>query len=617
MKKWEKEILQKQIDNEKQVLYRLQDSYKFALEGVKEKILVLQAKDQTQSVIYQLKYQKALQRELEDIYSKMSSNWYSDIDSYLKDCYEDSFYSTMYGLHQQGIPVIIPFNQEEMAQIAAQSDYQGIKLSARLYSDAVETARISRQEITKGIAMGSSYADIARALEKRSETSVSQAYRITRTESHRIQNEVKYKTIDKVKNEKGADVVKQWDATIDRRTRPSHAALDGQLRETDQPFKSPMTGHTAMYPGGFGIAAEDINCRCVVLQRARWALDQSEVEKAVGNLDGMTDKQLEELAKKLGVSKDELIKKSNGIIESDGSINHRIKAQNYNQFKKKYQKKAATKKAQLQAQLDLLEQQKKGFLGGFTEEEVALYGDPQEIMQLDAYNKQLASLQAELGITPAATPTPAKAPVYDHDALMKNAKRFDNNWDADNYHKDKNFVQSRWDNQLTKDERHGIRTYTSDAYRDMNKNLRAGTPQNSRYAYDIEQATKGLEKTLLAEDTLVIRGMGGADALSAWTGIPIDELKTASAQQSLIGTRLTEKAFMSTGTTMSASWDGIKLEVYLPKGSQAMYVDPISCYPGEYEILIQRNSTFEVKRIDTDSNGYIKNIVLVLVEQLH
>lgn len=31
-------------------------------------------------------------------------------------------------------------------------------------------------------------------------------------------------------------------------------------------------------PGGFGVAEEDINCRCAILQRARWALDEAELQ---------------------------------------------------------------------------------------------------------------------------------------------------------------------------------------------------------------------------------------------------------------------------------------------------------------------------------------------------
>ena len=33
-----------------------------------------------------------------------------------------------------------------------------------------------------------------------------------------------------------------------------------------------------MYSSNFGIPSLDINCRCAVLQRARWALDQDELE---------------------------------------------------------------------------------------------------------------------------------------------------------------------------------------------------------------------------------------------------------------------------------------------------------------------------------------------------
>ena len=71
---------------------------------------------------------------------------------------------------------------------------------------------------------------------------------------------------------KGADIVKQWDATLDGQTRPNHRQLDGQIRELDEPFE--VNGMKVDCPGGFGIASEDCNCRCCVLQRARWALDK-------------------------------------------------------------------------------------------------------------------------------------------------------------------------------------------------------------------------------------------------------------------------------------------------------------------------------------------------------
>ena len=104
---------------------------------------------------------------------------------------------------------------------------------------------------------------------------MSKAYTIARTEGHRISEQSKADSRQKAK-EAGADVLKQWDSTLDSRTRESHQKLDGQIRELEEPFE--VNGRQAMQPGGFGVAKEDINCRCVTLQRARWALDEAELE---------------------------------------------------------------------------------------------------------------------------------------------------------------------------------------------------------------------------------------------------------------------------------------------------------------------------------------------------
>ena len=87
---------------------------------------------------------------------------------------------------------------------------------------------------------------------KTSNTGMNNAYRIARTEGHRIQNQSAMKAANKAK-EKGADVVKQWDATLDSRTRPTHTLLDRQIRELEEPFE--VAGKKAMYPSGFGIAS--------------------------------------------------------------------------------------------------------------------------------------------------------------------------------------------------------------------------------------------------------------------------------------------------------------------------------------------------------------------------
>ena len=56
---------------------------------------------------------------------------------------------------------------------------------------------------------------------------------------------------------------KIWMTSQDHVVRSTHAAMDGQVRAIDEPFTSP-SGATAMFPGEFGIAAEDDACRCAM-----------------------------------------------------------------------------------------------------------------------------------------------------------------------------------------------------------------------------------------------------------------------------------------------------------------------------------------------------------------
>ena len=56
----------------------------------------------------------------------------------------------------------------------------------------------------------------------------------------------------------------------------NHRQLDGTIVEVDGYFT--IDGKKSKYPGGFGNAAEDCSCRCVALTRAKWALDQEELD---------------------------------------------------------------------------------------------------------------------------------------------------------------------------------------------------------------------------------------------------------------------------------------------------------------------------------------------------
>lgn len=189
------------------------------------------------------------------------------------------------------------------------------KISRGLY-DALgyEVSKLKRTisaEVSRGIASSLSYADIARNQRNASKLPLSNANRIVRTEGHRIQQA---STMDaqRTAKAKGADVVKQWDATLDGRTRPTHRLLDGQIRELDEQFE--VGGKKVAAPGYFGDPAEDCNCRCTSNTRAKWALDEEELET------------LRERAR------------YHGLLVDDSKAFGHAKAKDFADFKQKYMK---------------------------------------------------------------------------------------------------------------------------------------------------------------------------------------------------------------------------------------------------------------------------------------
>lgn len=326
MKQFEKEIAQAQLNNEKAVLKQLEKNYEDALAEVNGKIAQLLGRDDAtaQHVVYQLEYQKALKAQIEAILETLHANEFETISDYLTNAYTEGHVGALYSLQQQGVPFLFPLDQEQIIDAIQHETMLSESLYSALGKDTKALSKMIAGEISRGLSTGAMYAEIARNVASMARIPRNNAMRIARTEAHRIQNKAKMNVCENAKS-KGADVVKQWDAALDRRTRPSHVAVDGEIRELDEKFSNGL-----MYPGAPGGRPEEvINCRCNMNQRARWALDRLEA-KQLGNLEGMTDEQLEPLAKKLHMSPEELRTYQDQIVP--------VNAKDYDDFKKQYNK---------------------------------------------------------------------------------------------------------------------------------------------------------------------------------------------------------------------------------------------------------------------------------------
>lgn len=276
MNKKQKEVQQAFLDSEKEVLKKLKKNYQDALDEINTKIEILLARQDAdmQHVIYQVEYQKALKTQVQGILDTLQANEFETVSEYLAKSYEDGFIGTVYDMQGQGIPLIMPIDQEQVVK-AIQHE---TKLSESLYNSLGKDIKVLNKqiagEISRGISTGMMFSEISRNIAGYAGISRNKAMRIARTEGHRIQCKATMDACYKAK-EKGADVVKQWDASLDGKTRPTHRKLDGQIRELEEEFE--VSGYKAMMPGGFNKASEDINCRCALLQRARWALGEEEL----------------------------------------------------------------------------------------------------------------------------------------------------------------------------------------------------------------------------------------------------------------------------------------------------------------------------------------------------
>lgn len=269
MNKRQKETQQVFLDNEKAVLKKLEGNYQDALDEINSKIELLMARQDAdmQHVIYQVEYQKALKTQVQSILETLQTNEFETVAEYLAKSYDDGFIGAMYDMHGQGIPLIFPIDQ---AQVVAAIQHE-TNLTSNLYTemghDIKDLQKKIAGEISRGISGGQMYGEITRNIASWARIPRNRAVTIARTEAHRIQTKAAMDAQYKAKD-KGADVVKQWDASLDGKTRDSHRQVDGEFRELDEPFSNGL-----MYPGDpSGRPEEVINCRCALLQRARWAL---------------------------------------------------------------------------------------------------------------------------------------------------------------------------------------------------------------------------------------------------------------------------------------------------------------------------------------------------------
>lgn len=295
MDKRQAEVEKELLKHEQKAFKELKQTYNQALEDIKGRVLNLQNKlnelnmidtsgyddrskeileSMKQSKIYQLEYQKALEKEIGAILDLTKQTNVSNIQSFLTKMYQDSYMGIQYDLNSKGIPMVTPINPSLLVE-TINKETEGMTFAQREVANMNDFKKAVKAEISRGIANASTYSQIAQQLSMKTNEALYKSKRIVRTEGARVSSTAKLTSIrDEI--EAGADLVKQWDSTLDGKTRPTHAHLDGQWTEVNKPFK--MDGYEVQGPGLFGDPGQDCNCRCVLLCVPRWDIEDTVVK---------------------------------------------------------------------------------------------------------------------------------------------------------------------------------------------------------------------------------------------------------------------------------------------------------------------------------------------------
>ena len=190
-------------------------------------------------------------------------------------------------------------------------------------------------------------------------------------------------------------------------------------------------------------------------------------------------------------------------------------------------------------------------------------------------------------VTPKAPSPSAPKPTFREFANVQAADQ----WAESNY--------GRWEKSLTEAQRNAIEDYRHDTWKTINEGLRspegeASLPPSLREI--VKQLDTALAKHRLPEGVTVFRSM---DLEAA--GIKLADLTP--------GAEILDKAFTSTSMNPGAIWTGQRLEIRVPKGADAAYINNIGeGNKAERELLIGR--TVQRFKVIGFTNDAWKTIIL-------
>jgi len=263
--KWQQELERLSEKNYEELNSELFKFYKGALIDIKKQIKSYIDNYDMLSFSRRLEAERllAVAEAIDEILSQTTNDVQEAILEFIEKEAKNGYYGVWYALEgTASLQLNFPILDNEYINELVFKKIDGMTFSERLYERRDELAKKVTDELQMAYLRGDGYQKVAKRVNEHTEATYKQALRIARTEGGRTQSSAKQRGYEQAKKI-GVKLEKQWLSTFDKKTRHDHRELDGQTVPINGYFK--INGYKAKGPRLFGVAKEDINCRCTTI----------------------------------------------------------------------------------------------------------------------------------------------------------------------------------------------------------------------------------------------------------------------------------------------------------------------------------------------------------------
>lgn len=177
--------------------------------------------------------------------------------------------------------------------------------------------------------------------------------------------------------------------------------------------------------------------------------------------------------------------------------------------------------------------------------------------------------------------------------------------------------EREWESRLSKTAKSAIAKYTnegtSNCYKQQNGFLRFGRDVSNTVKNTVNEIKKAIDKSMLPEDTILVRGTSKSLYKDIFDGVLADALKSED-WDSMAGQSFIDPGFLSTSPTGGEFGGNLRFVIRAPAGTKAAYVELNNKFH-EREMIVQAGTQYYIEGVEHNSVNNNVTMYLTIIGQ--